>query len=826
MEKFFTRKQKAAAIICLCLSASVGITTFGATEHYNDASATADNAAWTAWKEAWEDIADDYEYPSVTVGATERQLNFAWYSHTADLPKVRFAKSKHGLSYSTAVEGTHEITTIPYSDALKEKLGLADSDSEHFYYANKVSISGLEENTTYYYQIYQNGKWGEIKTYHTKDFNRYSVLYIADPQIGACKGQANSDAPDTKLSGLIAARNDAYNWNDILSETLTKNKNISFIISAGDQVNTAKNEYEYAGFLYPEVLSSIPLSTAIGNHDSSSYNYSWHFNNPNSFNLSDDTLLDYTIGHTSAGSDYYYTYGNVLYIVIDTNNLNTATHKNVIAKALSENPDIKWKVVIFHQDIYGSGYDHSDSDGMVLRTSLTPIMDEYDIDVVLQGHDHTYSRTYQLSSDGKEHTRYDRSPNSVNNWSSDEQYQTQNLCYNLCSTAEDGNVLVNPKGTVYFEQNSATGSKFYNLIENQQNFIAERSQTWTPTYSIIDVTETSLTITTYDATTNNILANSSPYTIIKENRNIEYADVTYDNIATYTGSAIQPAVSVSLNGTVLSSGTDYTVTYANNISAGTASITITGTGNYTGTLNKSFTISKTPIVNRNIKLACSSYKYNGNAKKPEVRITGLKANTDFTVTYSSNINAGTAKVTVKGIGNYTGTIVKTFMIHKYSIASKNIKLSASGYTYDGTCHHPNVSISGLTPDKDYTVSYRNSKEPGTAIVTISGKGNYTGTVTKTFTIRLENLKPALTAGTKSLTVNWNKVKGATGYEIYTSTSQNGFYTLSKTVEGATKTTLTSLISGKRYYVKVRAYRIVNGVKIYGSMSIIKYKTVK
>ncbi len=61
---------------------------------------------------------------------------------------------------------------------------------------------------------------------------------------------------------------------------------------------------------------------------------------------------------------------------------------------------------MFHQDIYGSGYDHSDSDGMVLRTQLTPLMDKYDIDVVLQGHDHTYSRTYQLQSDGQAHDKF------------------------------------------------------------------------------------------------------------------------------------------------------------------------------------------------------------------------------------------------------------------------------------------------------------------------------------------------------------------------------------------------------------------------------------
>lgn len=59
-----------------------------------------------------------------------------------------------------------------------------------------------------------------------------------------------------------------------------------------------------------------------------------------------------------------------------------------------------------HQDIYGSGLDHSDSDGILLRTQLTPIYDDNKIDVVLQGHDHTYARTYQLSSDGRQHADF------------------------------------------------------------------------------------------------------------------------------------------------------------------------------------------------------------------------------------------------------------------------------------------------------------------------------------------------------------------------------------------------------------------------------------
>ena len=64
-------------------------------------------------------------------------------------------------------------------------------------------------------------------------------------------------------------------------------------------------------------------------------------------------------------------------------------------------------MVTIHQDIYGSGLDHSDTDGMILRTQLTPVFDRYDIDVVLQGHDHTYSRSKILYGDGQTHNNYE-----------------------------------------------------------------------------------------------------------------------------------------------------------------------------------------------------------------------------------------------------------------------------------------------------------------------------------------------------------------------------------------------------------------------------------
>ncbi len=487
MRNMKTGKKVMAGALAAIMVSSAAMTAYAATEHWNDGSQGA-TTEWTQWKTDWETVKNDYEKVSVNLGADETQLGFAWYSRTVEQPKIRIAKTED-MKDAAEFTGTQVSIDIAALDG---------------YYSNKVTVKELEKETQYYYQVFKNGEWQKAESIKTGDPDSFSFLYVGDPQIGACKNQVSSE--NETMKNEIAARNDAFNWNKTLNNAMTAHPEVSFMLSAGDQVNAADREYEYAGYLSASALTSLPVSTTIGNHDSGSYQYSYHFNTPNSFDLNDTT---YALGHTKAGTDYYYTYGDALFIIIDTNNYNCATHRNVIEKAVKENEDKKWRIVMFHQDIYGSGLDHSDSDGIILRTQLTPIFDEFDIDVALQGHDHTYSRSYQLSGDGKEHTAFDKS-NAYG-----EDYLVQNNCYTINSDLVTG-TIVDPKGTVYMEANSSTGSKFYELIPAQQDYIAERSQTWTPSYSVINMTETALTITTYDADTNEVLEGSSAYTIVKK----------------------------------------------------------------------------------------------------------------------------------------------------------------------------------------------------------------------------------------------------------------------------------------------------------------------
>ena len=475
---------------------------------YNDSSLTGGSAAWQAWTEGWAALAADYTQVSLTPGADETQLNFAWYSKDADgaaTPVVHFGTDRNNLA---SFEGT--------SAAVDSSL----TDGEAYSY-NHVTVTGLQPNTTYYYTVEKSGAETEVQTYTTGDFESAQILYVGDPQIGASKGQPQNGEELVADSGAAntAARNDGFAWDRTLDIAVEQNPGLDFVISAGDQVNKTgqAKEEEYAGYLAPDALASLPVATTIGNHDSLNPDYMYHFYNPNQTGY----------GETEAGGDYYYSYGSGLFIVLNTNNYNVAEHEQAIREAVASDPDATFRIVTIHQDIYGSGLDHSDTDGMILRTQLTPIFDEYDIDVVLQGHDHTYSRTKLLYGDGQTHGTYEFRLNedgsdydwdNAYNTQTDEQiplypeegdtagqaahdaFQADNNCY----TIEDveGNTVTNPQGILYMTANSASGSKFYELISSQQDYVAARSQNWLPSYSVINLTADSFSIDTYQITDN------------------------------------------------------------------------------------------------------------------------------------------------------------------------------------------------------------------------------------------------------------------------------------------------------------------------------------
>lgn len=256
------------------------------------------------------------------------------------------------------------------------------------------------------------------------------------------------------------------------------------------------------------------------------------------------------------------------------------------------------------------------------------------------------------------------------------------------------------------------------------------------TYKVTASCESESTIYTAEAT----------FTV--EPREIEAKDVAFDKELTYTGNELTQTVTVTVNGKTLTVGTDYTVSDLTGTEPGSYPVTVAGTGNYTGTVTKSFEIAKADISSAEITYDAGPYGYTGKEWKPEVAVSfndaALTADTDYTVSYENNINAGTAKIIITGIGDhFTGSTEKTFTINSAEISGCTFAPIAD-VTYNTKAHTPEVTvaISGRTleADKDYTVSYsEDCINAGTVTVTVTGKGNFTGTASKTFTINKAGL---------------------------------------------------------------------------------------
>lgn len=392
----------------------------------------------------------------LTLGAKATDLNFAWYSEETGTPSVKISTNQD-MSGAKTVTGS--------ADKINK-----NNSFKNYTASNKVALKDyLVENMTYYYQYSTNGvDWSDTYTYKTHSFSDYQAVLVGDPQIGASgsNGQGTQDDTDIAVN--------TYAWNKTLQKALGAGgiaENASFILSAGDQIDYSSSgtngsgeiirEQEYAGFLYPDVLRSTPLATTIGNHESMVDDYSLHYNNPNAS----------TLGSTESGGDYYYSYGDTLFISLNSNSRNVEEHRQLMKEAVASHEDAKWKVVLFHHDIYGSGSPHSDVDGANLRILFAPLMDEFNIDLCLTGHDHSYARTYQIL-DGK--------------------------VIETDGVSENASKAYNPEGTLYIAAGSASGSKFYTLNTVKQYYIAERSNTPEPTFSTIDFSGDSLTIKTYD----------------------------------------------------------------------------------------------------------------------------------------------------------------------------------------------------------------------------------------------------------------------------------------------------------------------------------------
>ncbi len=243
-------------------------------------------------------------------------------------------------------------------------------------------------------------------------------------------------------------------------------------------------------------------------------------------------------------------------------------------------------------------------------------------------------------------------------------------------------------------------------------------------------------------------------------KSISDDDVAVASVAdtTYTREAIEPTPVVTWNGKELIAGEDFNYVYKNNKDAGTATVTIEGTGNFTGSKSVDFEIKRKDIsgVASDITIAdVPDQIYTGKASEPKPEITwndvALDSRSDYTLTYDNNIELGEATVTIEGIGNYTGTVVKKFNIIKVPVERMEMEYQKV-WQYTGNAIEPPVKISYedtagnkiSLDNSEFTITYKNTVDCGveTGLITITGNGNYEGTKKCFYTIEPRALTDA------------------------------------------------------------------------------------
>ncbi|WP_052226829.1 purple acid phosphatase family protein [Microbacterium mangrovi] len=407
------------------LAASVGVIALGA--------GVATGGVFAAQAAVAADAPVDIKTIVLGVGADERSHYVTWYADKDTASVVQLEKTAqldHGAFDKHAVSFPAEIIATT---------GTSGGDVARSPYRGSALLSGFSANTSYSYRVLaKDGSASPTYTFKTSSFGvgkGFTFGAFGDPQIGA-------DSNSNSLSTSSDLQEDAAGWtatlNALQADAANDGLPLELLTSTGDQIETANVESQWDAWFQPDQLRTIPYAAAIGNHDSSDLGYKYHFALPNS----DVTTSDL---QTAAGGDYWYTYKGVLFVVINSNaqsSVKNPAHMDFVRKAVEANPSAQWKVVSYHHAIYSPASHANDSDNVARRPDFTKAFSDLGINLVLQGHDHSYSRSYVLRNSGDGAARQDAAEQQ----------------------AQDS-VFEGPGGVVYVTTNSASGSKYYSLTE-------------------------------------------------------------------------------------------------------------------------------------------------------------------------------------------------------------------------------------------------------------------------------------------------------------------------------------------------------------------------
>ncbi len=381
----------------------------------------------------------------ITAGKDPSKYNLTWTSSVSGTEYLQYTETEKLINGAMPVDATTVTATKATSTAT---------------YTVRALMSGVKENTSYSYRVGSDAiGWSDVYEFNisNKSDGAFSFLLAGDPQIGAGSVSADTKAWNTTLAN-------AENW---------FGDDIDFLMTAGDHINNHDKLAQYEGYTDPAWLRSNMMLGTPGNHDNGA-SYSDHF-----------TYTDNDSGSTANGGvyagDYWVEYEGCLIISLNLNKNSVTTHSNYMRNAVAEYKALygepNWTIVVFHQSIYSAGVRAMDSGNLDKRDRLAPVFSELGVDAVLAGHDHVYTRAYMINGN----TVIDNIGRYTN---------AMGDPYGSYYNPAEGDVF-------YLTANSSSGSKYYELYAEQMPFAYVTSEDNIPTITKVDVTDNSMTYTTY-----------------------------------------------------------------------------------------------------------------------------------------------------------------------------------------------------------------------------------------------------------------------------------------------------------------------------------------
>jgi hypothetical protein len=278
---------------------------------------------------------------------------------------------------------------------------------------------------------------------------------------------------------------DGLRWNNLLAEAVEENPDIAYLVSPGDNTSTGETAAEWQTLLMPETLRSLPMGLAIGNHDKKGMTYEYYTNMPNEYYGRNFRMLD---------RDFWFRYGDVLYMFYDSTSGNAPDHRAFTKEAIKLNPDAKWRIGVVHHGIYGAGDCIGDMETeILLKTIFAPIFESFDLDLVITGHTHSQGRSHFMNNN------------------------------KIVGEAPSGGTFTDPKGVLYINANSNCGrptDESYEADWLAYSFLKND----TPTYTTLDFNGDTMTLETFRGDNSELLDSVT----IKHSE--EFKDKSFGNV--------------------------------------------------------------------------------------------------------------------------------------------------------------------------------------------------------------------------------------------------------------------------------------------------------